>query len=187
MYTCVTTVPISTHQFPAGNHRPTGLRWNTVYLNIWYQQQSLCHSVTTVTKSGYGCTWYTTLSTSDNTFYFYGICLNRNRKLNLANAHYRNTVKRSFWPSDSNDKFYRLIFKTANCIFWFYKFHENFDESSLMPNEKVFNLPLLFESNCQWPSPNPSNRTNRQITVYFKEYAYMRTLQLEGNHCPVSG
>lgn len=41
------------------------------------------------------------LSTADNTFHFYGICLNWNRKLNLANAHYGNKIKRPFWPSDT--------------------------------------------------------------------------------------
>ena len=52
MYTCVTTVPISTHQFPAGNHRLTELRYTLKHhpLKFSYRQQ-LCHSVAIVTGS----------------------------------------------------------------------------------------------------------------------------------------
>ena len=37
------------------------------------------------------------LSTADNTFHIYGICLNRNRMIELPNAYYGNTLTLPKW------------------------------------------------------------------------------------------
>ena len=109
----------------------------TVYVEIpptynIYAGSSRCVIVSQPCQICNSCTWCTTLSTADNTFHFYGICLNRNCKLNLANAHYGNKIKRPFWPSDTYSsnrtnrrklliyryvvKYYPLIIRSVNSV-----------------------------------------------------------------------
>lgn len=69
-YTCITSVPTGTHQFPAENHHLEGLRYTVKYHTpkFSYRQQSLCHSVTTIPNFGIRCPQRTTLSSLRNLF-----------------------------------------------------------------------------------------------------------------------
>lgn len=117
----------------------------------------------------------------DNTFHFYGICLNRNRKVySLCNF----TRSDSQMGMCSFSGCGRLVKPTSRMILEFpkrqfvpFEFLKSFFptfEFIYFQGYKYSLLPLLFhfQGNCQWPPPNPSNRTNRRITVYFKGYAY---------------
>lgn len=105
-------------------------------------QQPLCHSVTTIPGSCNVVHGGQPLYMMYNTFHIYGICLKRNRKINSLcnfaqsdsqngnmiilplrevgwNRHLNDILfKRSFWPSDSIDKFVDWFLKRQFVPLW---------------------------------------------------------------------
>lgn len=130
-YTCINSIPTSTHQFPARNHRPTGLQY-TVKCRI----PNMGHTSSSRYVIGsQPLQDVAMLSTVDNTFHICGICLNWNHKVY------------SLSKSEQSDfQIGKLIYLTFEMILWFLKSHLMTFGFTCFQGCKYSLLPSLFHN-----------------------------------------
>lgn len=107
----ITSVPTGTHHFPTGNHRLTGLWYTVKYRTpIIIQIYSSC----VIVSQHFLILWFVVHGGQHFPYWqnrfdpnSWDISLHNFGESDFYNEK---TVKRSFWPFDSSDKFYCLIF-----------------------------------------------------------------------------